>query len=146
MQKILSWFLSKKRIGRTDATVSCTLLFLRVWVGAMMAFGHGWGKFASYAERSATFSDPLGVGSATSLALAIFAELFCSIALALGVFTRAVAIPVIFTMVTVITIVHANDPWGKKELPLMYLAPLVVIMILGPGRYSVDALFSRKVR
>jgi putative oxidoreductase len=146
MQKILNWFLSKNRISRTDATVSFAMLLLRVWVGAMMAFSHGWGKFMGYAERSASFSDPLGVGSATSLALAIFAELFCSIALALGLFTRAVAIPIMFTMLTVITIVHANDPWGKKELPLMFLAPLIVIVIVGPGKYSLDASLFKKSR
>ncbi len=143
MSSILNWFLSKSRIPRTDATVSFAMLLLRVWVGGMMAFSHGWGKFMNYAERSATFSDPLGVGSAASLALAIFAELFCSIALMLRLFTRAVIIPIMFTMVVVITVIHIDDPWAKKELPLMFLAPLITIMMIGPGRYSVDALFSR---
>ena len=41
---------------------SLGLLLLRVSVGGMMLFAHGWGKLTSFAERSSSFPDPLGIG------------------------------------------------------------------------------------
>ena len=38
------------------------LLFLRLFIGGMM-LSHGWAKLASFSTLSATFPDPLGVGS-----------------------------------------------------------------------------------
>ena len=48
------------------------LLFLRLFIGGMM-LSHGWAKLASFSTLSATFPDPLGVGSTLSLLLILFA-------------------------------------------------------------------------
>ncbi len=111
-----------------------------------MMMVHGWSKAESYAERAATFSDPLGVGNETSLALAIFGELVCAALLLPGLATRLAAIPYAFTMVVAGLIVHAGDPWERKELALLYLVVGVVILIAGPGRLSLDAVLAPKLR
>ena len=67
---------------------SLGLLLLRVSVGGMMLLAHGWGKLTSFAERSSSFPDPLGVGSSLSMALATGAEAFCALAVILGFATR----------------------------------------------------------
>jgi len=48
-------------------------------------------------------------------------------------------LPLIFTMFTIVFIVHANDPFSKQELGLLYLLPYITIFFTGPGKYSVDA-------
>ena len=63
---------------------SLGLLLLRVSVGSMMLLGHGWGKLTSFAERSSSFPDPLGIGPSLSMALATGAEAFCALAVILG--------------------------------------------------------------
>ena len=138
MTRLLIWLLGHNAGGEEPRHMSIALLILRVSVGLMMAFGHGWGKLSGFGERAAKFADPYGLGSEVSLTLAVFAEFFCSLALALGLFTRAATVPMIITMLTAALIIHADDPWGRKEMAVLYLVPLVTILILGPGRYSLD--------
>jgi len=114
------------------------LLWLRIMVGGFMLVYHGWPKLNSYSERLHSFADPIGLGSPVSLSLAIFAEVFCSLAIILGLATRLVAIPLAFTMAVAIFVVHADDPWQKKEFAFMYFIPFVAIFLMGPGRFSLD--------
>lgn len=65
-----------------------------------------------------TFADPFGLGPAPSLALAVFAEVFCSILIMLGIFTRLSVIPLIITMLVAWLMVHISDPFGDQELPV----------------------------
>lgn len=122
---------------------SFALFFFRVSVGLMMGFGHGLVKITNFDTMSQTFFDPFNVGSSVALALAIFAEFFCSIALVLGLFTRPAALFGGITMATAFFLAHAVDPYGRKELALLYLVCYITIFIAGPGRYSVDAKLSR---
>lgn len=120
------------------------LLVLRTAVGLLMLFGHGWGKLAGFAEKSATFRDPLGFGGEVSLSLAIFAEVFCSFLVVLGATTRLALIPLIVTMGVAALIVHADDPWAKKELAILFLIPFVTLFLTGPGKFSVDGMLNGK--
>ncbi len=120
---------------------SIGLLILRVSVGLMMAFGHGLGKLTGFGENAAQFPDPLGIGSGVTLALMVFAEFFCSLALVVGLATRAAAIPLIIAMAVAVLVVHSDDPFSTKEKALLYLIPFLAILFTGPGRYSLDALW-----
>ncbi len=122
------------------APVSFGLLLLRLVMGGLMLVNHGWGKLVNFGERSATFSDPLGIGSSASLALAVFAEVFCSVALILGFLTRATAIPLVITMWVAAFLHHAADPWSKKELAVVYSAAFLVLVFTGGGALSLDQI------
>jgi putative oxidoreductase len=63
----------------------------------------------------------------------------CSLAIIVGFKTRFAAIPPLITMMVAISIVHANDPWSKKEFALLYAIPFLVLIFTGAGAYSVDA-------
>jgi len=119
------------------------LLFLRVGLGATMMLAHGWGKLTSYGEKADSFPDPLGVGSPLSMALAVFAEFFCSLLLIAGLGTRLAAANLIVTMAVAFFLVHGDDPWQRKELAFVYLLPYVALFLTGPGRWSCDALIVR---
>jgi putative oxidoreductase len=99
---------------------------------------HGWPKLVNFSDRMHSFGDPYGIGSAPSLALAVLAEVFCSVLLILGLFTRFALIPLIITMLTVVLIVHAHDPFARKELGLLYLVPYITLFLTGPGKFSLD--------
>lgn len=114
------------------------LLILRVGSGLLL-FTHGWPKIVNFSERLTTFSDPLGLGSALSLQLVVFAEVFCTALLALGLMSRVVLIPLIINMIVITFVSHGSDPFGKQELPLLYLICFVTLMLTGPGKYSIDA-------
>lgn len=116
---------------------STGLLVLRVGVGGMM-LKHGWGKLASFGSLAGKFPDPIGLGSTFSLILAIFAEFLCSILVVLGVATRAAVVPLIVTMLVAAFVVHAGDPFAKRELALMYLTAFTTLAISGGGKFSLD--------
>jgi len=116
------------------------LLILRATTGLLLAFGHGWGKLTNFSAYSAEFADPFGVGPSLSLALTVFAEFFCAIAVALGILARLAALPIIIMFLTIVLIIHGHDPWAKQEFGLLYLIPFVVILLTGPGKYSLDNL------
>ena len=121
------------------------LLLLRLASGLFMAFAHGWGKLQKFlAGGEIQFADPIGVGAATSLFLAASAEFFAALAIAVGFLTRLSAIPLAFTMFVAGIIVHGDDPFRKKELALVYLVAYVVLLLTGPGRFSVDAILKKK--
>jgi len=124
--------------GSYPDSISISLLLLRVIAGVFM-LTHGYGKFLSlFADGPVQFADPIGIGVTASLILAVFAEFFCSIFLIFGVATRFSAIPLLITMLVAALIVHAPDPFARKELPLLYAAVYIAIAIAGAGKYSVD--------
>jgi putative oxidoreductase len=49
-----------------------------------------------------------------------------------------VAIPLAITMIVAAFIVHADDPFGKKELALLYLSGCLTLIFTGAGKFSVD--------
>ncbi len=141
MWKLIDWITNT---NTTDSRIGSGLFVLRVAVGGFMLSFHGWGKLTSFGTRLETFGDPLGIGSPLSLILTVFAEFFCSLALVLGFMTRAAAVPLLITMLVVVTIVHADDPWNKKEFALLYAIPFLTLVFTGAGKYSLDAkLFKR---
>lgn len=121
------------------------LLLLRVLAGGLMACNHGWGKLTGFDEGRADFYDWMGLGMTTSLVLAVFAEFFCGIFMALGLFTRFAAIPLIITMMVAIFGVHWGDPFKKLELPLIYMTMYIIVLLAGPGKFSLDNLFMKKL-
>lgn len=123
---------------------SLSLLILRVGVGAMMLFGHGLQKLTTYADLKGVFPDPLGLGSAVSVTLVVFAEFFCSLLLIFGVCTRLVTVPLIINMAVAGFIFHSADTWEKKELAFAYLVPFVTLFLSGGGEYSISAVLKKK--
>lgn len=119
------------------------LLLLRVLVAAFM-LTHGLPKFYKLMAGDFDFADPIGIGEKATLVLAVFAEVICSTFIFIGLGTRLAAVPLIATMLVAAFVSNWNDPFGKKELPLLYLFIYATLLIVGSGKYSVDHLISRR--
>lgn len=116
-----------------------SLLLLRLAFGLGMFFFHGWGKCEKlFSGGPVSFPDPIGWGSVMSLGLTVFAEGLCALLIAIGWFTRWAALPLVITMAVAVFVIHAGDPWGDRELGLLYMVAFLAIAVLGPGVYSVD--------
>ena len=131
----LQRFLSTKSVSGSLASFG--LLVLRVAICAMM-LTHGLYKLSNFSDMSQHF-DPIGIGGTLSLSLVIFAEVFCAVAVLLGLFTRLAAIPLMVAM-CVAVFSYAGQAFAAKELALLYLTCYTALLITGPGRYSIDRL------
>ncbi len=80
--------------------------------------------------------------------LATTTEISGVILLTLGLATRLISIPLMFTMFVAIFTVHFQHGFeaGKNgfEIPLYYLLMLFSLLISGPGRLSLDYLIFKK--
>jgi putative oxidoreductase len=131
--------------GYAPRNVDIVLLILRLAFGGLMA-PHGYAKLMSYAEKKSEFMDFLGLGSPVTLALVIFAELFCSVFLLLGLFTRLVLIPLIITGIVIVFQAHHGEIMGDGFAGFVYLVIYISIFLLGPGKISLDYLITKRYR
>jgi putative oxidoreductase len=116
------------------------LAILRIGLGLGMILGHGWPKLMAFSDRAAKFADPLGLGSPLSLALIVFAEVFCAGLIVLGVFTRLAAIPLIFGMGVVAFVIKGGDVLGQGELAAVYALGFIALLIGGGGSLSLGRM------
>lgn len=99
---------------------------------------HGWPKLNRLIAGNFEFPDPIGIGSSPSLFLAVIGEFICPILIILGFKTRWAAVPSAITMFVAAFIHHSGDPFADKEKALLFLVIFVVIMLMGPGKFSID--------
>lgn len=121
------------------------MLVLRLGFGVLM-IPHGYAKFVSFGENQNEFMDFMGLGPAASLILAIFAEMICSALLVIGLFTRAATIPLIITALVITFMAHGGDIFGKAYGGFSYLLVYIVLLLLGPGKFSLDAAIATRQR
>ncbi len=122
------------------------LLFLRVCVSILM-LTHGIPKLLLLLQgQGAVWMNPLGIGSTLSLALCVFAECLCSVAIMLGFLTRLAALVLVFNFWVVVFVFDRSATWSQVELPLLYLICYGTLLCTGGGVFSLDCLISRKLR
>ena len=124
--------------GGGSSVADLGLLFLRVFIGLALAFGHGLGKLPPSERFLAGVGEmgfPLPVIFGWAAALSEFAG---GILLALGLLTRPAAFFVVITMAVAAFIRQAGDPFAERELALLYGTVAVMLLLTGAGRYSID--------
>ena len=124
--------------------VSVLILAFRLFFG-LLFFIHGMDKMMNFNHLSLNFPSILGLGSYTTLMLAIFCEFCCSIFLMAGFLQRIVLIPMIISMAVAFFDVHdAILPEG--ELSLIYLIVFFALFFVGPGLFSLDYLIDKRIQ
>jgi putative oxidoreductase len=127
-----------------STAVDAALLIARISIAGLM-LTHGIPKMLMlFSGEPVQFPGVLGLSAGLSLALAVFAEVICSILLLLGLATRLAVIPLIVTMLVALVTIHAADPIAKQEPALHYLLVYVVLLLTGSGKYSLDYFLQKK--
>ena len=119
------------------------LLLFRVLIASLMLY-HGLTKLLNYEQLKDAFPDPVRLGSHVSLLMVLFAEIGCSILIIAGLLTRLATLPVITAMAVAAFVTHAGDPFSVRELSVLFLGLFLVLLITGPGSFSVDHYLFRK--
>ena len=126
---------------------SVGLLLLRLVMGVAFVF-HGWPKI----QNPMGWMGPEASVPAILQGLAALAEFGGGLALVVGLLTRLASLGIMSNMIVALGMVHLphGDPFVSKtggrsyELAAIYLACAILFLILGPGRFSLDALLFRK--
>ena len=117
------------------------LLILRVVFAGSMLYGHGLGKFNKLIQGDLSFPNPIGIGEAPTLILAVFSEFLAPIFIIFGYKTKFFSFFPAATMFIAAFVVHWGDPFGRVEKALLFLTVFVILMMTGPGKYSIDRKF-----
>ena len=126
-------------INMNEFIFNIGLLILRVGFGCMMIV-HGLQKLKIIISGGAnSWLNPIGIGSSNSLYMATFSELFCSILLVLGMFTRTSSFVLAFTMFVAAFVFLKNSTWVDKELAVLFFIGFLALIFLGGGDYSLSS-------
>jgi len=118
---------------------NAAMLLLRLTFGVLM-MKHGYDKLVHFNEMKSTFLNFLGMGSTTSLLMVVFAEFFCGLFVVIGLFTRLAALPLIICMAVALFQVHHGEVFGDGSSAALYLGAFLVLLMIGPGKASVDGI------
>ncbi|KXK04938.1 MAG: DoxX family protein [Ignavibacteriaceae bacterium] len=127
----------------SPGTHDLALMILRVFFGAFIFIGHGQFKLFGFSEMADKFFDPFGFGPHISLSLATAAEGVCSVLLIIGFLSRPSALLLACTMFVAIFFFHSADPFSVREMALLYFVAFIVLLITGPGKFSIDYLIGK---
>lgn len=121
------------------------MLAARIFSGVSMIILHGLPKLEMLLKGgSIAFYNFAGIGTKTTLVLAIVLEVALSFLLIMGLFTRLAAGILAVVMGIAAFMVHQSDPFSVREASLLYLTVFTLILTFGPLRYSVDHMISKR--
>lgn len=146
MQKFVSIF--DKFLSLLDKVTDLGPLALRLVLAAGF-YGPAvlkWADIGATAKWFAGMHYPMPLLNAYAAAST---ELSGAILLTLGLGTRLISLPLMVTMMVAILTVHWSNGFsaddGGYQIPLTYLCALLMLVVHGPGRISLDYVIKRRL-
>jgi putative oxidoreductase len=142
-------------LDKFESLASCLqsplLLAVRLYWGWHFAQG-GWGKLNHLDKIAAYFTD-LGIPMPkVNAIMAGSTECFGGALLLVGLFSRVVSVPLIFTMIVAyataeresLNAIFSDPDKFVTATPFLFLFACVLVLAFGPGKLSLDYLFFRR--
>jgi len=141
--------LGDRALSLAKKTDSLALLVARLTVGVLFV-STGWGKVNNLAKITEYFTE-LGIPMpGFNAVLASYTELVCGFLLVIGLASRLASVPLMVTMVVAILTAKRSELHSVPDLfgfvEWTYIALLLVIFALGPGKVALDLLVERRLR
>lgn len=126
------------------------ILILRIILGVEFIFLHGLPKLIGGPPRWTKTGEAMSNLGITFLPafwgfMATATEFFGGILILVGLFTRSTSVFLTFTMiVAMMQHITRLDPWGRIFHPMSLAAVFLLLIFIGAGKYSLDALFFKE--
>jgi len=127
-------------------TFHIAVFAFRVFLSIELIIAHGLKKIGVGVAEPEHVPNPLHLPQAFNDFFAITADLICPIFVILGLLLRLSVLPILAVTLTGYFIVHWHDPILQKDMPFMYSIAYLLILVLGPGKYSIDYFINKKLR
>jgi putative oxidoreductase len=122
----------------SPAAFNIAIFLLRGSLAVLICLSHGVPKIANFSAWKNQFYDPFHISGAATLVLSIFAEVFAAMFVLLGLFTRLAALVLVIDLIFASFVYHYGRPLEQYEDALIFLVGFLVILLVGPGKISVD--------
>lgn len=143
MKRIINYITN---VYPASGTFNMTLFMFRVLLSVEMIYAHGLKKIGVGVAEAEHVPNPLHLPEAFNNLFADAANLFFPVLVMLGLLTRVSVVPILAVTLTGYFVVHFHDAPLLKDTPYMYSLSYLLILVLGPGKYSLDALINKKTR
>src|SRR5215467_5874138 len=122
----------KKLLSTTysDTGFNLATFLLRGTLAFLMCLYHGVPKMIHFSEWQHTFSDPLHISHRWSLVVTIFSEVFASMVLLLGLFSRIAALILSIEMFVIVFIYQKGQPIKNFEDAILFFAGFLCILLI----------------
>jgi len=135
MKKILS---TKYSAGAFNMAT----LLLRLTMGIVAVY-YGYKLMADYSNSKNTTQQVFGLSQEISLLLKIFIKLLCGLLVVFGLFSRIAAGMIVIYLGYVLYAQYHLQFFGSGNFALIFFGGFMAILLLGPGKYSVDSAMGR---
>ncbi len=122
------------------------LLFFRVIVSLELIIVHGLKKLGIGVTIPEIVPNPLGLPETVNFIFATAANILFPVCIIFGLFTRLSTLPVLAVTLTGYFIVHGGDSLIERDIPFMYSLSFLLLLLLGPGKYSLDKILSNSTQ
>ena len=128
---------------RRENIVNLGLLVLRLGAGIDMVLLHGLDKARHYGQLASSFPAHLGMDHRHSLMLAVAAQFVGGILVTIGLLGRAAALLLAFSVALTL---YSHESSIPREPAVLYLSAALAILMLGCGRWALDAVVWKRFR
>ena len=142
----------KKLLKRITASqpasniLDISLFLFRVLLSIELMMAHGLKKIGIGVAEPEQIPNPLHFPQEFNDLFAIAANLIFPIFVILGLFTRLSVLPSLAVTLTGYFLLHWNDALLIKDGPFMYSLCYLLLLVLGPGRFSLDYFINKKLQ
>jgi len=137
-------FISILNTNTSQRRFSLGMLLLRIAVCSEIAIVHGFKKIGVGVQEAEQIPNPLNLPDSFNNAFAISANIVFPFFVMIGFLTRLATLPTLAVTLTGYFVVHWGDSLLLKDPPYIYSLLFLFILIMGPGKYSIDNLIYKK--
>ena len=128
----------------SDRVFDAGMLLFRIAASLEIIVVHGLKKLGIGGRVAEEVPNPLHLPQVFNEAFATAANIFFPFLVIIGCYTRLATLPTLAVTLTGYFVVHWHDSPLVRDTPFVYSLMFILILLMGPGKYSIDNSIYRK--